>query len=554
MRSYWVNHTLLEKLPAALRSEVHRVFEEGERAVALLEKREQAFELLRKELTEEILRLRQLVRLYQIDKFGASSEKLTDSQMALLNLEPSVSEEEVQAEAHLPEAQKTVAGAPALENLAEETRRAHSPSKVRSRKPAVRQEFPAELPRRERQIEAAPEACRCRVCGAQTRVIGYEESERLSVEPVRYFVEVTKREKRACPRCPEGGVSTAPMPSQIVEKGVFSNALVVDVLEKKYATHLPLYRQAQQIARDSGYAPSRSTLSDCVLEAGASLRLVKEAMKAELFSGGYIQADETRVPVQVRTREGVNHTGYFWQYSRPGGPVVYDFQMDRGRNGPKAFLEHYGGILQTDGYTAYDKVGGEGIRRACCLAHVRRRFYETLQGDPGNVEAGFVLLKIGEIYAVEKEAREAGMDADGRGRLRAQRSVELLGQLRELVVGASRKALPKSLLGRACQYALGLWPRLEEIFRDGRIEVDNNWVENGMRAIALGRKNWLHIGSEMAGHRVAAVASVVESCKRGGIGVRDYLESVLPGLNEVPARSVGELTPHAWQRSHGKTG
>lgn len=535
-----MSHPLLHKIPDPLRSEVQRVFEE----------REQTFELLREELTREILRLRELVRLYQIEKFGSSSEKLTASQLALLNLEPSVSEEEVEAEARLPETEKTVQGAPELENLERETLKTHSRRKPRKRKPSVRQKFPAHLPRRERKVEAAPEACRCGTCGGQTRVIGYEESERLSREPVRYFVEVTKREKRACPHCPQAGVSTAPMPPQIVEKGVLSNALVVEVLEKKYAMHLPLYRQARQIERDSGYAPSRSMLSDCVLEAGASLRLVKEAMKAELCAGGYIQADETRVPVQVRTKEGVNHTGYFWQYSRPGGPVVYDFQMDRGRAGPRAFLEHYEGILQTDGYTAYDKIGGAGIRRACCLAHVRRKFYETLQVDPGNVEAGFVLLKIGEIYAVEEEARETGLDAAGRGKLRAERSVGLFGQLRALVEEASGKALPKSLLGRACQYTLNLWARLEVILGDGRIEVDNNWVENGMRPIALGRKNWLHIGSEAAGHHVAAVASVVESCKRGGICVREYLESVLPGLNRKLAREVGSLTPQAWQKLH----
>jgi hypothetical protein len=182
----------LNKIPDPLRSEVQRVFEE----------REHTFELLRGELTREILRLRELVRLYQIEKFGSASEKLTASQLALLNLEPSVSEEEVQAEARLPETEKTVKGAPELENLEKETRKAHSRRKPRARKPSVRQKFPAHLPRRERKVEAAPEACHCGICGGQTRVIGYEESERLSREPVRYFVEVTKREKGPAPIVP----------------------------------------------------------------------------------------------------------------------------------------------------------------------------------------------------------------------------------------------------------------------------------------------------------------------------------------------------------------
>ena len=156
-------------------------------------------------------------------------------------------------------------------------------------------------------------------------------------------------------------------------------------------------------------------------------------------------------------------------------------------------------------------------------------------------------MKIGEIYAVEEHARIAGLDEAARGRERAQRSVALLGEMRELVVRASKEALPQSLLGKACQYALKLWSRLELILADGRIEVDNNWVENGMRPIALGRKNWLHIGSEAAGRDVAALASVVETCKRNRISVRDYLQNVLPGLNDVIAKRAAELTPLAWQ-------
>jgi hypothetical protein len=142
--------------------------------------------------------------------------------------------------------------------------------------------------------------------------------------------------------------------------------------------------------------------------------------------------------------------------------------MGRERAGPKEFLGSYNGILQTDGYAAYEKVGGREMKHVCCLAHVRRKFYETLQVDPENVHAGFVLLKIGEIYAVEESARNAGLDAAARARERAQRSVALLGQLRELVVGASKEALPQSLLGKACQYALKLWSRLKLIMGDGR--------------------------------------------------------------------------------------
>jgi hypothetical protein len=172
-----MNPPLLEAIPAVHRRKVQRVFE-GQ---------QQAFEPGQQLLHQAILRLRQLVRRYQIDKFGASSEKLTGFQMELLHPQPSVICGEVEAEAQLPESQETVAGAPALEDLAQETRRAHAPVKAESKKQLLRQDFPADLPHRERGIEAAPEACRCGICGGQTRIIGYEQSERLSAEPVRYF-------------------------------------------------------------------------------------------------------------------------------------------------------------------------------------------------------------------------------------------------------------------------------------------------------------------------------------------------------------------------------
>ena len=499
-----------------------------------------------RKLEQENALLRELVRLLQIDKFGAGSEKLTDAQLARLEREPSVTKDEVTAEANVCEADKKAVTPP--EQEAQQTLKGKGSKKRTPKRHPVRQPLPATLRRQEHVIPSSAEQCQCKCCGQQTRVIGYEESERLSVAPAHYFVEVTKREKRACPHCPQAGVSTAAAPACIVEKGVFSNDLVVDVIEKKYAQHLPLYRQAQQIERDCGYAPSLSTLSDCVLQAGALLRLVKEAMRADLLAGGYIQADETTVPVQVPTKHGSNHTGYFWQYSRPNGPVVYEFRMGRERAGPEKFLRGYSGILQSDGYAAYQHLEtGGSIQHACCLAHVRRKFYETLQVDPGNAHAGLVLLKIGELYDVEAQARKAGLSAQERGQLRARSSVKMLAELKTLVVAASVEALPRGLLGRACQYALKLWERLELIMSDGRIEVDNNWVENGMRPIALGRKNWLHIGSEEAGTHVAAVASVVETCKRNAICVKEYLRSVLPGLNGVLTRDVAELTPLAWK-------
>jgi transposase len=216
-------------------------------------------------------------------------------------------------------------------------------------------------------------------------------------------VRVIKREKLACHKCPEGGVVTAAAAGpKIVEKGKLSDAVVVDVLIKKYLSHLPLYRQAADLHRDHGIDLSRSTLNAAVMAAGELLLPVAAVLKRDLLEGGYIQADETPIGVQSQQTKGRNHQAYEFQYSRPGGPVVFDFCMSRAREGPAEFLRDYGGILQCDGYQGYEKIGAPGIVRAGCLAHVRRKFADALKLDPQDREAAAVLLLMGKLYAVER--------------------------------------------------------------------------------------------------------------------------------------------------------
>jgi transposase len=483
----------------------------------------------------EIALLREMLRLMRIKKYGPSAEALHDGQLDLLERELWVEAGEVKAEAALPSAEK--------EALTE-------------RKPVqrpVRAELPKHLPRREKLLVCAPEQCVCRQCGREKQVIGFDESERLGVEPAVYYVEVTKREKRACADCEEMGVCAAPLPERIVEKGVLTDEVAVEVILGKMSDHLPLYRQVERMERACGYSPALSTLSDLMMHAGSLLRLVVEAQARDLLSGGYIQADETRLPVQTQRTPGRNHQAFLWQYSRPGGAVVFDFRMGRERAGPQNFLRDFAGTLQTDGYAAYDKIGGKGMVHVCCLAHIRRKFHEALQLHPGDEHARAVVGKIGELYAVDKEARERGLEPEARRQLREEKSVPLLGALRALILAAQAKAPPKSQLGKACQYALKLWRRLGAIFENGDIELDNNIAENAMRPVALGRKNWLHVGSEKAGPKLAALASVVETCKRNGIDARAYLLEVLPRLANWPAHRAQELTPLAWQAAKTQT-
>src|ERR1700720_2495832 len=255
------------------------------------------------------------------------------------------------------------------------------PLKPRRKHPG-RQELPANLPRVEKIIACTPEQCVCGNCGKENSVIGYEKSEQLDVKPAEYFVGVTKREKRACKDCEEQGVECAPVPARIIEKGLASDRVVIDTVVSKYADHVPHYRQSAILERETGIEIPRATLEGGVMRVGELLGPITAAMGQELLKGNYIQADETPVDVQMHNGGGKNHQASLWQYSRPGGAVVFDFRMGREREGHKRFLGNFEGILQSDDYGAYDHVGGAGIVHAACWAHARRKFFEAVKLNP----------------------------------------------------------------------------------------------------------------------------------------------------------------------------
>jgi transposase len=409
--------------------------------------------------------------------------------------------------------------------------------------------LPPELPREE-EIMVCPEAaCTCPQCQGKRKVIGYEISERLDCHPARYFVKVTKREKVACPQCEEAGVATAPLRPQIIPKGIASNGVVVDVLLSKYEMHLPLYRQELQISRRSGIELSRQTMCDWMMECGFLLQSVCRALHQDLLRGGYIQADETPIGVHTKEKKGRNHQGYIWEYSRPGGPVIFDYQNGRSREGPQKMLHPFRGILQTDDYSVYGSLRLAGVQLAACMAHVRRKFVEAVRIHPSDQALIAIVAKIGALYGVEREAREKNLSEDERRKLRQIKSAPLLGELKISIVAMRQEVLPQSLPGKACDYALGLWGKLEVYLSHGQIEIDNNICENAIRPLALGRKNWLHFGSKQAGPKIAAILSVIETCHRLKVPVREYLLDVLPKLSTGKIQDVVGLTPMAWQHS-----
>jgi transposase len=321
---------------------------------------------------------------------------------------------------------------------------------------------------------------------------------------------------------------------------------VIDTVVSKYCNHTPLHRQSMILERDLGLEISRATLDGWVLKVGELLIPMVAAMRRELIRGSYIQADETPVDVQTREGRGKNHQAYLWQYSRPGGSVVFDFRLGRGRDGPKRFLGQFEGILQTDGYAGYDKIGGPRMVHAACWSHARRQFFEAVQLNPRDPVATPIVAQMDELFAVDAEARRKALTTVARHIRRQETARALLDDIRSKIEAAQSSALPSSALSKACQYALALWKKLTRFLEYPELELSTNLAENSMRPVALGRKNWLHIGSPQAGPKVAAILSVVESCRRLQVPVRDYFSKILPGLADLPIRCLPELTPTAW--------
>jgi transposase len=235
-----------------------------------------------------------------------------------------------------------------------------------------------------------------------------------------------------------------------------------------------------------------------------------------------------------------------WQYGSPGKGVVFDFRMGREAEGPKQFLGNFNGLLQTDGYAGYNHVGGPKMVHACCLAHARRKYVDAIKANANDKDSASIVALMDELFAIDREAREQNLDHAERDALRQERAPRLLEQLRAAALALKKTALPKSAAGQAANYTLSFWSKLTVFLNHPELELSTNLAENAMRSIAIGRRNWLHLGSKEAGPKIAAIFSVVESCRRLNIPIRKYLADVLPGLAYRSIQSLAELTPTAY--------
>jgi transposase len=473
----------------------------------------------------EIQLLQERLRKQRIGFLGPSSETLSDLQLELLaEEEPGATREEVEAESR----REPILTAPPRE------RKPHP-----GRKP-----LPESLPRLE---EVIPCEANCTRCGGETRVIGYDLSEVLDREPAQWFVRITKREKRSCGKC--SGVQMPPLAPRIVEKGLASDRVIVETVAAKYCDHLPLYRQEAMLEREAGVEISRATLDGWVMRVGELLQPVADAMRQELLRAHYLQADETIVPVQMHDGRGSDHAAYLWQYGTPGGETIFDFQLGRGRDGPAKFLKNWNGILQTDGYQAYDQVGGPDLIHVGCWAHARRKFVDAVKVNPQDGAAIAMVTRMDALFLVDRHARQQQASAEERAALRREHAQTWVEEIQAECMRLRAQLLPKSTLGEAVHYSLNMWAKLRRCFDHAEVELSNNIAENSMRPVALGRKNWLHVGSVKSGPKVAAILSVVESCRRLHVPVKDYLLAILPGMSQRKHSELAQFTPARWKAS-----
>ena len=252
---------------------------------------------------------------------------------------------------------------------------------------------------------------------------------------------------------------------RIVDKGLASDRVVIDTVVAKYCDHLPLYRQQAILEREAGVEISRATLDGWVMRVGELLEPIVSAMRQDLLRASYLQADETTVPVQMHDQRGANHQAYLWQYGKPGGETVFEFQLGRGREGPRKFLAQWEGILQTDGYQAYDDVGGPKMVHVGCWAHARRKFVDAVKVNPQDGAAINMVTRMDALFLVDRHARGEQLSAEQRLALRREHAESWAAEIHDECLSLRKTVLPKSTLGQAVAYTLNMWPKLRRLFR-----------------------------------------------------------------------------------------
>lgn len=377
--------------------------------------------------------------------------------------------------------------------------------------------------------------------------IGKEVTDELEYEPARYYIKRYIRYKYA-PKNKEG-VVIGELPGRVIDKGIPGAGLLASILVDKYEDHLPLYRQLQRFKR-ADIPIASSTLEGWTRQSLKIIDILYQHLLGDIRSKGYLQSDESPIKVMDTAKKGKTHQGYYWVHHCPmDGTVLFDYRPGRGREAADHVLADFKGYLQSDGYAAYDAIGKrEGVVHLNCWAHARREFDKALDNDRERAEKALTFIQ--ELYRVEASAREKNLAPSQRKALRLEESLPVINEFGKWMFDQIKQGpiLPKSPIGKAFRYTMDRWDQLTAYLYDGILEIDNNLVENAIRPLALGRKNYLFAGSHEAAERAAAIYSFFAICKKHGVNPYEWLKYTLENIMSINHKDIRNLYPQNYKK------
>jgi len=405
----------------------------------------------------------------------------------------------------------------------------------------VRVALPSHLPRVEEIIEPGD-------IKEGSKKIGEEVTEILEYNPSKLFVRKIVRPKYALPG--NTGVVIGELPTLPIPRGNAGPGLLSHILVSKYVDHLPFYRQIKMFARQ-GVELNDSTFNGWFNATSDLLQPLYETLGKELLKSDYIQADESPIGVQDKQKKGKLHQGYQWVFRSPEKRLVlFKYHKSRERKAAEQILQHFTGTLQTDGYKVYQNLRVKGnITLLGCMAHARRYFEKALDNDKRRAEHAMLLFQ--KLYETERKCRLLNLNNEARKKMRQEESMPVLTELKEFLAENISVVPPKSAMGKAIAYTTNIWSNLERYVEDGRYEIDNNTIENTIRPLALGRKNYLFAGSHKAAQRAAMMYSFFATCKINDVEPFTWLRDVLTRIPDHKANRLFELLPAQWKEAQG---
>jgi transposase len=405
--------------------------------------------------------------------------------------------------------------------------------------PKRRKHFPPHLPVIRSTFELPEDQRRC-ACGASLGAIGEEVSRELERLEISVVHEIA-RTKYACKACATG-VKIAPGPDRVIDKGILGVGFLAHVLVEHFGYHMPYNRLEAKYAAE-GFDLSRSVLCESSTRCTEILTPIAEQVRQDALASGVLQTDDTGVTIQEGSDKN-SRKGHVWVYRGLGGQVFFDMTESRGRDGPERVLAGFEGYMQADAYCAYDAFYKTGrILEVGCWAHARRYFIDAEAGEPAFAKEA--IARIGELYGIERQAKEAALTPEQVRELRQRESTPRLARLLDWMSITNTKVLDRGGLAKAIDYALSNWAALCRYCEDGRLSIDNNPAERALRTIAVGRKNWIFFGNERGGKAAAVMYTLIATCKEHGVDPRTYLRDVLLRIGTVS--DVKELTPYGWK-------